>query len=133
MASSVDTTSTMEMIIITDGDPNCSTYTSNIAGQNCGSGGNSQLLSDAQTLATTAGQDGISVSTIYYNDNSCSSGTCETDLDLLTTNSNAALNKYHAGSMQALNFAEVAASNLSADMMKLCAGVANGSKPRLVL
>jgi hypothetical protein len=58
---------------------------------------------------------------------------CETDLDLLTTNSNAALNQYHKGSMQALNFAEVAASNLAADMMKLCAGVANGSKPRLVL
>ena len=35
--------------------------------------------------------------------------------------------------MQALNFAEQAASNLSSDMMKLCAGVANGSKPRLVL
>ena len=134
---SVNNDNTMEMIIITDGDPNCSTYTSNISGQNCpaGSGttGNNQLLSDAQTLATTAGQDGISVSTIYYNDNSCTSGTCETDLDLLTTNSNAALNQYHPGSMQALNFAEVAASNLSADMMKLCAGVANGSKPRLVL
>jgi Flp pilus assembly protein TadG len=130
---SVNTTSTMEMIIITDGDPNCSTYTSNIAGQNCGSGGNSQLLSDAQTLATTAGQNGISVSTIYYNDNSCTSGTCQTDLDQLTINSNAALNQYHQGSMQALNFAEQAASNLSADMVKLCAGVANGSKPRLVL
>jgi hypothetical protein len=134
---SVDTTSTMEMVIITDGDPNCSTYTSNIAGQNCPAGqgttGNNQLLSDAQTLATTAGQDGISVSTIYYNDGSCTSGTCETDLDLLTTNSNAALNQYHPGSMQALNFAEVAASNLSADMMKLCAGAANGGKPRLVL
>jgi hypothetical protein len=66
---SVSTTSTMEMIIITDGDPNCSTYTSQIAGQNCPAGpgttGNNQLLSDAQTLATTAGQDGISVSTIY--------------------------------------------------------------------
>jgi Flp pilus assembly protein TadG len=134
---SVSTTSTMEMIIITDGDPNCSTYTSQIAGQNCPAGpgttGNNQLLSDAQTLATTAGQDGISVSTIYYNDNSCTSGMCETDLDLLTTNSNAALNQYHKGSMQALNFAVVAASNLSADIMKLCAGVANGSKPRLVL
>jgi hypothetical protein len=133
----VNNDNTLEMIIITDGDPNCSTYTSQIAGQNCpaGSGttGNNQLLSDAQALATTAGQDGISVSTIYYNDNSCSSGTCETDLNLLTTNSNAALNQYHPGSMQALNFAEVAASNLSADMMKLCAGVANGSKPRLVL
>jgi hypothetical protein len=35
--------------------------------------------------------------------------------------------------MQALNFAKVAASNLSADMMKLCAGAANGGKPRLVL
>jgi hypothetical protein len=92
---SVSTTSTMEMITITDGDPNCSTYTSQIAGQNCPAGpgttGNNQLLSDAQTLATTAGQDGISVSTIYYNDNSCTSGTCETDLDLLTTNSSPAL------------------------------------------
>jgi Flp pilus assembly protein TadG len=134
---SVNSGSTMEMIIITDGDPNCSTYTSAISGQNCpagpGSTGNNQLLSNAQTLATTAGQDGISVSTIYYNDNSCTSGTCETDLNLLTTNSNAALNQYHRGSMQALNFAEQAASNLSSDMMKLCAGVANGSKPRLVL
>lgn len=124
----------MEMIIITDGDPNCTSATSQIAGQNCsGSNGNSQLLSEAQTLATTAGQDGISVSTIYYNDNSCTNGTCQADLDQLTINSNAALNQYHPGSMQALNFAEQAASNLSADMMKLCAGVANRSKPRLVL
>jgi Flp pilus assembly protein TadG len=135
--TTVNDSSTMEMIIITDGDPNCSTYTSQIAGQNCPAGqgttGNNQLLSDAQTLATTAGNDGISVSTIYYNDDSCTSGTCETDLNQLTINSNAALNHYHPGSMQALNFAEQAASNLSADMMKLCAGLANGSKPRLVL
>jgi Flp pilus assembly protein TadG len=132
--TTVNNGSTMEMIIITDGDPNCASATSQIAGQNCsGSNGNAQLLSEAQTLATTAGDDGISVSTIYYNDNSCSSGTCQTDLDQLTINSNVALNQYHPGSMQALNFAEQAASNLSADMMKLCAGVANGSKPRLVL
>ena len=35
--------------------------------------------------------------------------------------------------MQALNFAEQKASSLAGDMMQLCAGVANGSKPRLVL
>jgi Flp pilus assembly protein TadG len=132
--TTVNNGSTMEMIVITDGDPNCTSATSQISGQNCsGSNGNSQLLSEAQSLATTAGQDGISVSTIYYNDNSCTSGTCETDLDLLTTNSNTALNQYHPGSMQALNFAEQAASNLSSDMQKMCAGIANGGKPRLVL
>ena len=131
--TTVNDGSTMEMIIITDGDPNCTSATSQISGQNCRSGGNSQLLSDAQTLATTAGNDGISVSTIYYNDNSCTSGTCETDLNQLTINSNAGLNQYHPGSMQALNFAEQAASNLPVDMQKLCAGVASGSKPRLVL
>ena len=148
---------TTEMIIVTDGVPNCSTAggnswsTSTIAGQKCtGSGGSADhsLLVDAQTLATTAGTNGMTVSTIYYSGESGqgngntidpSSPTHQTyaqELQSLTTNANTALMAKNSHATQGQFYNEPDATDLNADMQQICAAAAsgnqNGNMPRLV-
>ena len=150
---------TTEMVIVTDGVPNCSTTgfgTSTIAGQNCivsGKGANQgtedqQLLTDAQTLATTAGTHGMTVSTLYYSGESGqgSGGTIDAnspthqtyaqELQSLTTNANIALTAKNPNATQGQFFNEPDATNLNADMQQICAAAAsgnqNGNMPRLV-
>jgi Flp pilus assembly protein TadG len=150
---------TTEMVIVTDGVPNCSTGgfgTSKIAGQNCivsGKGANQgtedqQLLTDAQTLATTAGTNGITVSTVYYSGetgqgnggaidpNSPTHQTYAQELESLTTKANAALTAKNPNATQGQFFNEPDATNLNADMQQICAAAAsgnpNGNMPRLV-
>jgi Flp pilus assembly protein TadG len=148
----------VQMLIITDGISNCSVSsssgsvgTSTIAGQNCpagtgGSGMNSgdgQLLTDAQNLATYAGNLGITVSTLYYsgesgeNDGNATGpdgNTHAVELQNLTTLANTAL-KSTVGSNALLGqfFNEPTGSSLTADMQEICSGGANANRPRLVL
>ncbi len=136
------------MIVITDGVPNCtqmgsgdpyggSSMITSPNDQSCdgqtGSSGNSNLMNNAWDLATLAGQNGISVSVIYYSgDGSCSpANTCVSELEELEGNSKTQLNLYHPGSVQPQFFSEPTAANLASDMLQICA--AGLSKPRLVL
>jgi Flp pilus assembly protein TadG len=158
---------TLQMVIITDGISNCTTVstpvrvanpanstqfgTSTIAGQNCpaGSGGSGmssgdgQLLTDAQNLATAAGNLGITVSTLYYSGESGEQGgsakgpdgqTHAQELENLTILANTALkNKLGANAVQGQFFNQPTSSSLKVDMQQACVGGANANKPRLVL
>jgi hypothetical protein len=144
---------TAQIVFITDGIPNCVSFSghtgdttgkywgsSTTTGQNCPAGpgntGNAQLMTAAQTLATYAGSQGITVSTIYYssNDNASQRATNAANLQTMTTNANAALKtKYGANYLAGQFFSEPTPADLPVDMQQICAGAANGDKPRLVL
>jgi Flp pilus assembly protein TadG len=174
---------TLQMVIITDGVPNCSYVepntnggatskgnwgTSTITGQNCPAGqvwngfnrsgqliqetsaqtnaGDVQLLTDAQNLATAAGNLGITVSTIYYSGesgqgggntvdpNSSTGQTYAQELAGLTTLANTALTKkLGVNALSGQFFNEPTGSNLTTDMQKICVGGANANRPRLVI
>lgn len=164
---------TTEMIIVTDGVPNCtSTYdnnpskfgTSTTANQNCPAGqvnngngksettaqtnaGDVQLLTDAQNLATTAGADGITVSTLYYSGesgqgngntvdpNSPTHQTYAQELQSLTTNANTALLAMNPKGVKGQFFNEPDPTLLNSDLGKVCSAAASGNAngyPRLV-
>jgi hypothetical protein len=146
---------TTEMIIVTDGVPNCTTGsgsqwgTSLIKGQSCTGSGNAdqQLLTDAQTLATTAGTNGMTVSTVYYSGESGQGGgssidpsspthqTYAQELQSLTTNANTALKANYPNAVQGQFVNQPNAANLNSDMGQICAAAASGNAnglPRLV-
>jgi hypothetical protein len=107
------------------------------------SSGDGQLLTDAQNLATAAGNLGITVSTLYYSGESGEQGgsakgpdgqTHAQELENLTILANTALkNKLGANAVQGQFFNQPTSSSLKVDMQQACVGGANANKPRLVL
>jgi Flp pilus assembly protein TadG len=153
---------TVQMLIITDGISNCSTSsssgsygTSTILGQNCNATSfpagtpswaetpDGQLLADAQNLATYAGNQGITVSTLYYSGESGENGgnatgpdgqTHAAELQNLTTLANNALqNTLGSNAVKGQFFNEPTGSDLTTDMQEICSGGANANRPRLVM